>query len=76
MLIINDNESLKELVKFGFEPRYNEITGKVVRYIKTDNRNIVKYVDNDYNHRPYWEVILQCNDLLYDLIKADLIKKV
>ena len=61
---------------FGFEPRYNEITGKVVRYIKIDDRNVVKYVDNDYNHRPYWEVILQNNDLLYDLIQADLIKKI
>ena len=74
-LHIKDNVDLKELEKFGFEPRYNEITGKIVRYIKIDNRNVVKYVNNDYNHTPYWEVILQSNDLLYDLIQAGLVEK-
>ena len=74
-LHIKDNVDLKELEKFGFEPRYNEITGKIVRYIKIDNRNVVQYVNNDYNHTPYWEVILQSNDLLYDLIQAGLIEK-
>ena len=75
MLKIKDSVDLKELEKFGFEPRYNEITGKIVRYIKIDNRNVVQYVNNDYNHTPYWEVILQSNDLLYDLIQAGLIEK-
>ena len=74
-LHIKDNVDLKELEKFGFEPRYNEITGKIVRYIKIDNRNVVQYVNNDYNHTPYWEVILQSNDLLYDLIQAGLVEK-
>lgn len=74
-LHIKDNVDLKELEKFGFEPRYNEITGKIVRYIKIDNRNVVQYVNNDHNHTPYWEVILQSNDLLYDLIQAGLIEK-
>ena len=74
-LHIKDNVDLKELEKFGSEPRYNEITGKIVRYIKIDNRNVVKYVNNDHNHTPYWEVILQSNDLLYDLIQAGLIEK-
>ena len=75
MLKIKDSVDLKELEKFGFEPRYNEITGKIVRYIKIDNRNVVQYVNNDHNHTPYWEVILQSNDLLYDLIQAGLIEK-
>ena len=74
-LHIKDNVDLKELEKFGFEPRYNEITGKIVRYIKIDNRNVVQYVNNDHNHTPYWEVILQSNDLLYDLIQAGLVEK-
>ena len=74
-LHIKDNVDLKELEKFGFEPRYNEITGKIVRYIKIDNRNVVQYVNNDHNHTPYWEVILQSNALLYDLIQAGLIEK-
>lgn len=76
MLIIQNNEKLKELAKFGFEARYNEMTGKIVRYIKTDNRNVIRYIDNDYNHNPYWELSLQDDDLLYDLIKADLITKI
>ena len=76
MLIIQNNEKLKELAKFGFESRYNEMTGKIVRYIKTDNRNVIRYIDNDYNHNPYWELSLQDDDLLYDLIKADLITKI
>lgn len=75
LLKIRDDVDLKELEKFGFEPRYNEITGKIVRYIKIDDRNVVKYVNNDYNHTPYWEVILQSNDLLYDLIQAGLVEK-
>ena len=76
MLIIQNNEDLKELIRFGFEPRYNEMTGKIVRYIKIDNRNVIRYIDNDYNHSPYWEVSLQDNDLLYDLTKANLIAKI
>lgn len=76
MLIIQNDEGLKELAKFGFEPRYNEMTGKIVRYIKTDNRNVIRYIDNDYNHNPYWELSLQDDDLLYDLIKANLIAKI
>ena len=75
MLKIKDNVDLKELEKFGFEPRYNEITGKIARYIKIDKRNVVNYVNNDHNHSPYWEVILQSNDLLYDLIQARISRK-
>lgn len=76
MLKIKDNVDLKELEKYGFEPRYSEITGKIVRYVKEDKRNIVRYIDNDHNHNHYWEVLLQNSELLYDLIKADLIEKV
>ena len=76
MLKIRDDIDLKELEKYEFEPRYSETTGKIVRYVKEDKRNIVRYIDNDYNHNPYWEVLLQDSELLYDLIKADLIEKV
>lgn len=76
MLKIKDDVDLKELKEFGFEPRYNEITGKIVRYIKIDNRNVIRYIDNDYNHNPYWEMVLQDTDLLYDLIQAGLVEKV
>lgn len=75
MLKIKDDVDLKELEKFGFEPRYSEITGKIVRYINEDERNIIRYIDNDHNYLPYYEVILNNNDLLYDLIKADMVIK-
>ena len=76
MLKIKDNVDLKELEKFGFEPRYSEITGKIVRYINGDERNIIRYIDNNHNYFPYWEVILNNNNLLYDLIQAGLVEKI
>lgn len=33
MLKIKDNIDLKELEKFAFKPKYNEDTGKIVRYV-------------------------------------------
>lgn len=76
MLIIEDNADLKELEKFGFEPRYSETTGKIVRYIMGDERNVIRYIDNNHNFLPYWEVCLNNNNLLYDLIQAGIVEKV
>ena len=75
MLKIKNNVDLKELEKFGFSPRYSEETGKIVKYIKEDKRNIIYYIDNDHNHEPYWEIAIQNNILLYDLIQAGLVEK-
>ena len=76
MLKIRDDVDLKELEKFGFEPRYSETTGKIVRYERDSNINIIRYIDNDPNHLPYWEICCNSPNLLYDLIKADLVEKV
>ena len=76
MLKIKDNVDLKELEKFGFEPRYSEMTGKIIRYVRGDNRNIIRYIDNDHNYNPYWEVLVQDSAILYDLIQAGLVEKV
>ena len=73
MLKIKDNVDLKELGKFGFKPRFDEITGKIVRYITDDKKNIIRYIDNDHNHNPYWEVDIEKNYILFRLTKADLI---
>lgn len=76
MLKIKDNVDLKELEKFGFKAKYDEDTGKIVKYVKEDNRNMIYYVDTDYNAiNPYWEITIQNNVLLYDLIQAGLVEK-
>ena len=33
MLKVNPDKDLKELEKFGFKPKYDEDTGKIVRYV-------------------------------------------
>ena len=76
MLKIKNDVDLKELEKFGFKPRYDEITGKIVRYVRNDERNVIRYVDTHPSYNPYWEIDIDNNTLLYDLIKADLVEKV
>lgn len=84
MLKIKDNVDLKELEKFGFEKFENgcktigwsnqssQIKKGKLRYI-----NIIEK-DNEFNGR-YERTIpdfVGLQDLLYDLIKADLVEKV
>ncbi len=76
MLKIKDNVDLKGLEKFGFEARYSETTGKIIRYVKGVNRNVIRYIDNDPNYNPYWELEIKTDGLLYDLIQAGLVEKV
>ncbi len=98
MLKIKDNVDLKELEKFGFKPRYDEDTGKLVEmYRISGNRKgtTLKYKDNfngERGYRDFWHVYNWnrriCNhgyslnlsiddyEILYDLIKADLVEKV
>ena len=76
MLKIKDNVDLKELEKFGITPRYDELTGKIKKYKKQHDIEI-HYCDNDHNHNPYWYIQAYCDlNILYDLIKADLVEKV
>lgn len=97
MLRIKEGIDLKELEKFGFKPKYDEDTGKIVEmyricgdrkgttitleenfssnrkyknfwHVFSHNRNIVEH---GYVHLTYEDY-----DLLYDLIKADMVEKI
>lgn len=83
MLKIKDNVDLKELEKFGFEPRYDEFTGKIKSYayvnekIEVNNRLIPFHKDyNEYSeiNKEYYNSNIV--DILYDLIQVGLIEKV
>lgn len=98
MLKIKDNVDLKDLEKFGFKPKYDEDTGKLVEMyrITGDKRGTTitwkENFSNEYAYRDFWHIVkstrLICNhgyklnlksddyDVLYDLIKADLVEKV
>ena len=91
MIKNKDNVDLKELEKFGFKPKYDENTGEVIYYrlehqkYRTfsiipkkrfvDQRQyepmkiyIGKYLGHSFEE---WQF-----DILYDLIKADMVEKV
>lgn len=78
MLIIKEDENLKEeLKKYGLVPKYDYDTGKICRYTEQNmsgefltfiNNGKTFYLDQDK------EYLLDTN-LLYDLIKADLVEK-
>ena len=78
MLKIKDNVDLKELEKYGFKPKYDEDSGIINRY---KHRNI-EFVYVCINDRELvatdskYEEQKPVNDLLYDLIKDDLVEKV
>lgn len=74
MLKIREDVDLKELEKYGITPRYDKYTGSI--YMYEGDKTIINYVDNDHNHNPYWELKTSDDNLLYDLIKADLVVKV
>ena len=98
MLKIKDNVDLKELEKFGFNPKYDVDTGKLVEMyrISGDRKGTtLKYEDNfngKHDYRDFWHIFTWnrriCNhgyslnlditdyEILYDLIKADLVEKV
>ena len=76
MLKIKDNVDLKELEKFGFKKGFGDY------YIQDDNycthlsikkcSKRIKTRNTDYKFKQVDEIL----DLLYDLIKADLVEKV
>lgn len=91
MLKIKDGVDLKELEKFGFKPKYDENTGKIDAYEKINKMydwcgikikpkyketrfRIFKKTEKQWQINPYREYF--DIDMLYDLIKADLIEKV
>lgn len=80
MLKINPEKDIKELEKFGFKPKYDEDTGELESYalgyesyesIKVKNRLIP--FRRDYNEDRYYSSDIV--EVLYDLIKADMVVK-
>ena len=74
MLKIKDNVDLKELEKFGFRSYY--IVGKKHYEIMYNNGNNIK-VDSDtrFIHLNFNSVCNKIPNVIYDLIKADLVEK-
>ena len=78
MLKIKDSVDLKELEKFGFEKDgynyyydfipYNENNGQYVLIGVKERKIYLDYIDLDYFDKSV--------ELLYDLIKADMVEKV
>lgn len=91
MLKIKDNVDLKELEKFGFKPKYNEDTGKIIAYQKVNkeaeyeglivNIERIKSKIRIFKRTKQCWIINKYNeyfdiDTLYDLIQAGLVEKV
>ena len=73
MLKIKDNVPLTELEKFGFEKfgdMYRKTIGRADIIIWCELRTIETDIEINYYH------IDEYNDVLYDLIKADMVEKV
>lgn len=79
MLKIKDDVDLEELEKFGFKHRY----GKCYEYIRELNGKVAYRIYTTKNHANLQIEIFEpmimaqkVQDLLYDLIKTDLVEKV
>ena len=91
MLKLKDGVNLEELEKFGFKPKYDEDTGKIIAYVKWikekeyEGLNI-KLEKTKSKIRIFrrsdtdWRINAYHDwfdiDTLYDLIKANLVEKV
>ena len=69
MLKIKDNVDLKKLEKFGFDEEdriyvWNNVFNNYMMMVHKDGKTITTRLDTD------------ADDVLYDLIKADLVEKV
>ena len=94
MLKIKDNVDLKELEKYGFEPRYDTYTGEIYEFENVRNNYIgltghpisksilsIFYVKEKKKKKWYFKSDIrsfedEVQDIIYDLIKADLVEKV
>ena len=75
MLKIKDNVDLKELEKFGFK-KYN-LVGKTHYEIEYKNGNNIKVSSyTRFIHFNIYSVSNCIENVIYDLIKADLVEKV
>ena len=78
MLKVKDNVDSKELEKYGFEKNTFDMSLKIEKFDHSIEINIslddgIIFIKNDYYDCDY-EV--EIPNILYDLIKADLIEKV
>ena len=89
MLKVANNVDLKELEKFGFKPKYDEDTGKIIRFVNTRRTialtggTIDKSIFTIFRSNKKW--YFKCDiwgfsddvqDILFDLIQAGILKKV
>jgi len=61
MLKIKDNVNLSRLEIYGLKPRYDELTGRIIRYVKDNGRtkNNIYYCDTYHGHMPFWDITLK-----------------
>ena len=88
MLRIRDDVDIKELEKFGFEPRYDEETGEISHYVipyrncfeirkkKKIRFRVSKHGGTTWLFDNYGITNPDKLDVLYDLIQAGLVEKV
>ena len=81
MLKIRDDVDLKELEKFGFRLKYNEDNGKPFYYEKVfidwnKRSDITIYIIDRKVNCYIGEEEMKVIEILYDLIKADMVEKV
>lgn len=91
MLKIKDNVDIEELKKFGFKPKYDEDTGKVIAYQKvnkeTEHEGLIVNIERIkskiriFKRTKQGWLINKYNerfdiDTLYDLIQEELVEKV
>ncbi len=79
MLKIKDNVDLKELEKFGFEidffyNYYLNENGNIIKIDRERDNRIFIYAENEFEHLE--TVTTPLHNVIYDLIKADMVEKV
>ena len=79
MLKIKEDVDLKELEKFGFDKEYNSYSYGDMKYdlsIFINNTRDIIIVVPCVSEYWEWAIDVTSIDVLYDLIKADLVEKV
>lgn len=89
MLRIKEDK-IDKLKDFRFKPKYDEDTGKIYKYVHRFeiNKDASKidleikkdiYLRGQYDYIEYWKIDLEefeGIEILYDLIKADMVEKI
>jgi hypothetical protein len=76
MLKIKEDILLKELEKYGFEPRYNEYTGEIARYVYGMPGLEGIRIGVEARLIDMLNGSFRAMDILYDLIQAGFVVKV